>query len=54
MPKAALFAIAAVIDLVLAVYLYQDGRVFLPLILGVGAMCFTLAAIGTAMKARRA
>ena len=49
-----MFAIAAVIDLVLAGYLYQDGRVFLPLILAVGAVCFAAAAVGNAMKARRA
>ena len=54
MQKAGLFAVAAVIDLVLAVYLYRDGRVFLPLILVVGAVCFVAAAIGNAMKVRRA
>lgn len=54
MQKAGLFAIAAVIDLVLAGYLYLDGRVFLPLILVIGGLCFIAAAVGTAMKARRA
>jgi hypothetical protein len=54
MPKWLLFAIAAVIDLVLAGYFYQGGRVFLPLILVVGAVCFTVAAVGSVMKARRA
>jgi hypothetical protein len=54
MQKAALFAIAAVIDLVLAGYLYQDGRIFLPLVLVVGAVCFTVAAVGSVMKARGA
>ena len=54
MQKAVVFAVAAVVDLALAAYLYQDGRVVLPLILGIGAICFTIAAIGSAMKARRA
>jgi hypothetical protein len=54
MPKWVLFAVAAVINLVLAVYLYQDGRVFLPLILVIGGLCFIAAAVGSAMKARRA
>ena len=53
MQKAGLFAIAAVIDLALAGYLYRDGRVFLPLILGFGAVCFAAAAVGSAMKGRR-
>ena len=54
MQKAGLFAIAAVADLIVAVVMYQGGRLFLPLILGVGAVCFTVAAVGSAMKARRA
>ena len=54
MQKAALFAIAAAADLIVAVLFYQSGRVFLPLILIVGAVCFAAAAVGNAMKARRA
>lgn len=54
MQKAALFAVAAVIDLIVAAVMYQGGRLFLPLILVVGAVCFTAAAVGSAMKARRA
>ena len=54
MPKWVLFAIAAAGDLVIAVILYQGGRVILPLILAIGGMCFIVAAVGTAMKARRA
>lgn len=54
MQKAVLLAVAAAADLIVAAYLYQDGRVLLPLILVVGAVCFTSAAVGSAMKARRA
>jgi hypothetical protein len=54
MPKATMFAIAAVGDLIIAFILYQGGRVILPLILGVGGLCFVVAAVGSAMKARRA
>jgi hypothetical protein len=54
MQKAALFAIAAACDLIVAALLYQSGRVFLPLILVVGGLCFIAAAVGNAMKARRA
>ena len=54
MPKWLLFAIAAVGDLIVAVILYQGGRVILPLILAVGGVCFVIAAVGTAMKTRRA
>ena len=53
MRKAALLAIAAACDLTAAVLLYQSGRVFLPLILVVGGLCFIAAAVGAAMKARR-
>ena len=53
MPKWVLFAIAAVGDLIVAAFLYQGGRVILPLILAVGAVCFTVAAVGSAMKGSR-
>ena len=53
MPKWLLFAIAAVGDLVVAAFLYQSGRVMLPLILAVGGLCFVVASVGSAMKGRR-
>ena len=54
MPKWVLFAIAAVGDLIVAAFLYQGGRVSLPLILAVGGVCFIVAAVGSAMKTRGA
>jgi len=54
MQKAALLAIAAACDLVVAAVLYRGVRVFLPLILVVGGLCFIAAAVGSAMKARGA
>ena len=52
MPKAAMFAIAAVGDLIIAFILYQGGRVVLPLILAVAGLCFVAAAVGSAVKGR--
>ena len=54
MQKAVMFAIAAAVDLIVAAYLYQGGRVVLPLILAVGGLCFVVAAAGSAMKGGRA
>jgi hypothetical protein len=53
MPKWVLFAIAAVGDLIVAAFLYQGGRVVLPLILTVAGLCFVVAAVGSAMKGSR-
>ena len=53
MPKAAMFAIAAAGDLIIAAFLYRGGRVVLPLILTVAGLCFVIAAVGSAMKGGR-
>jgi hypothetical protein len=48
MPKWLLFGLVAVSELVIAVILYRNGRVVLPLLLGFASVCFMLAALGTA------
>jgi hypothetical protein len=53
MPKWVLFAVVAVGDFIVAVVFYQNGRVVLPLILGVAGLCLLIAAMGSARQAKR-
>jgi hypothetical protein len=47
MPKWLLFGLAAIIDLVIAVFAYRSGRVLVPAILALACVFFIVAAIGS-------
>jgi hypothetical protein len=48
-PKWLLYGALAVADLVAAYLFYANGRVVVPVILVFAGLCFTAAAVGTAM-----
>ena len=52
MPKWFLYVVLAVVDLVAAWYFFSNGRVVLPAILTLAALCFVAATIGEIMKKR--
>ena len=47
--RALLYALLAALDFTAAWYFFAQGRVVLPTILAVAALCFTAATIGTLM-----
>ena len=50
MPKWLMFALFAAVDFAVAVLLYLDGRVILPLILVMAGACFVIASVGKARE----
>ena len=52
MPKWTLYALLAVVDLVAAGYFFSNGRVVLPAILTLAALCFVFATLGELRKNR--
>jgi len=51
MPKWLLFGLAAVVNFVIAVIAYRDGRLVIPVVLAVAGVCFIIAAAGSAKGA---
>ena len=49
MSKTLLYSLAVVGDLVLAFVFYRSGRILVPSILVFAALCFAIAAIGSAL-----
>ncbi len=49
MSKTLLYTLATIGDLVLAYFFYRSGRTMVPLILVFAALCFAVAAIGSAL-----
>lgn len=47
--KTLLFTLAAIADVVIAILAYRRGRVVIPIILVIAGICFTIAAIGSAL-----
>ena len=50
MPKCTLYALLAVVDLAAAWYFFSNGRVVLPAILTLAAVCFVFATFGELRK----
>ncbi|MBA2434730.1 MAG: hypothetical protein M3480_09210 [Verrucomicrobiota bacterium] len=49
MSKTLLYSLALIGDLVLAYFFYRSGRIVVPMILVFAALCFGIAAIGSAL-----
>jgi hypothetical protein len=45
MPKSLLYVLIAAADLLLGVFMFRSGRIAVPLILAIAALCFIIAAI---------
>ena len=50
MPKWSLYGALAIVDLVAAWYFFSNGRVVLPAILTLAALCFVFATLGELRK----
>ena len=50
MPKWLLYGLAAAADFGFAALFFSNGRVILPAILTIAGVCFSIAAVGAAMK----
>jgi hypothetical protein len=46
MPKWLMYALAAAVNLLVTAFLFRTGRMFLPMVLGLGGLCFAVAAVG--------
>ena len=53
MPKWLLYGVLAVVDFVAALYFFSNGRVVLPAILTLAALCFVFATFGELRKKGR-
>ena len=54
MPKALLFGLAGIADLVIAYLVWKNGRVVMPAILAFAGVLFLVAAVGSAVQSRKA
>ncbi|MDQ3665355.1 MAG: hypothetical protein M3410_01940 [Acidobacteriota bacterium] len=52
MPKWLLASLAAIVNIVIAVIAYRSGRVLIPAVLVIAAVCFIIAAAGSARGTR--
>jgi len=49
MSKTLLYSLAAIADIAVAIFAYRSGRIVIPVILVIAGLCFTAAAIGSAL-----
>jgi len=49
MSKTLLYSLAAIADLVIAIFAWRSGRIVIPVILVIAGFCFAIAAIGSAL-----
>ena len=49
MSKTLLYSLAAIADLVIAIFAWRSGRIVIPIILVIAGFCFAIAATGSAL-----